>query len=78
MFLCTCTNCGNVYEDTNPHPEDCVHYPDKHIKQFKIGTLPADGCTRCHTNRFIRHDLKMDAGGVAAQVGEHLLKKLSR
>lgn len=68
MKLCTCLNCGSVYEDLNPG-EESVEYPDslpgipelptiKHSGEDYIGY----GCSVCDTDGHLSDNL-INAGG---------------
>lgn len=73
MKLCTCLNCGNVYEDMNPG-RDSIDYPDELLDDFFIPELPTItlndgdigyGCPECKTDGYLQDNIQPDAGGMA-------------
>lgn len=62
MKLCTCNNCGNIWEDMNPQT-DSKNYPD--TPDFKpLKWIREDGtndwfwgCPKCETDGFLSDDV---------------------
>lgn len=78
MFLCTCNNCGNVYEDDQFVSSDSINYPDNSQTLLWAPTLGENGCHDCGCNATILPNLIPAAGGQAKKIYgriELLLKK---
>ena len=65
MKLCTCTNCGNVYEDLNPSDKSIEYNPESFVHKIII-PLPiivledntrGYGCSRCKTDAYLIDNL---------------------
>lgn len=52
MFLCTCNNCGGIFEDTNPQssgPDKSLHYEfkDESNRNLYVEGLEDHNCPTC-------------------------------
>ena len=52
MYLCTCNNCGGVFEDTNPG-SDSIEYPDFGYHEFDVPPLENHECPVCKCNNYL-------------------------
>ena len=53
MYICTCNNCGNCYEDTNPG-NDSVKYPEVILPALTLNPDNfAHECPECGTDGYL-------------------------
>jgi hypothetical protein len=87
MKLCTCNNCGNVYEDFNPS-DDSIEYPNdiangssivikelETLKDLEMNGEPYYGCLECETDGYLVDNVNEFAGDMAEILAEHIAKK---
>lgn len=71
MKLCTCNNCGNVYEDLNANKGQ-IEYPDSIIVDL-LELIQKDGetfwgCPQCQDDAHLTDDLNEYAGESAKKL----------
>ena len=85
MKLCTCNNCGTVYEDMNPGDES-IEYPERLRNEYQIEELPTIihdgkddpfdagyigyGCSECLTDGHLQDNINPYCGGMATLMSE--------
>ena len=74
MKLCTCNNCGGVFEDTNPQI-GATDYPEEVLKNTEILTLEDHSCPVCVVDDYLVDGVNAAAGEQAKQVYEILSQK---
>ena len=72
MKLCTCNNCGNIYEDMNPSDES-IEYPliegIKELPTIKLEDGDTGyGCPECKTDGYLQDNINELAGGEAKKL----------
>lgn len=63
MKVCTCNNCGNIFEDLNPS-EESIEYSDFPIDELEMCNDGNDtflGCKVCRTDEFLMDNINYKA-----------------
>lgn len=68
MFICTCLNCGGIFEDSNPHPSLSVSYPDSMI----VPSLDFHSCPNCFLDDYLVDNINPLAGGKAFEMQQRI------
>jgi hypothetical protein len=75
MKLCTCNNCGNVYEDLNGN-NDQIEYPDnlnlEPLEYIEDHSYSYYGCPKCHDDGNLVDNINRNAGGNAKILSDFL------
>jgi hypothetical protein len=77
MKLCTCNNCGNVYEDLNSNP-DQIEYPEiivEPLEYIEEHSYSYYGCPQCHDDGCLVDNINPNAGEKAKTIFESLTSK---
>ena len=67
MYICTCNNCGNIFEDRNEHPKESTVFPDDtFIQELELlndgdGSESYYGCPVCQTDGYLTDNINEPA-----------------
>ena len=63
MKICTCNNCGNIYDDLNGDDKS-IEYQDTLLKELDLLNENGDsfyGCGVCDTDSFLMNNINLNA-----------------